>query len=285
MSKVNNQLEQLAAVTQSTLPSLIEAGSSLSTESKTMAFVSKLATTFKAYVENITTYFNGLKLGNYPKQKVDTVELMDVLKGKEYAKTRQVFVAVPSGFSGKWLDLLKLLIDNILPSVEALEVTLKSVNKNLAVALNDPDRLKAQSGIRNLENGLALVSQDDFDKIKTFFQNGSRTQLALSQVVDRNADIEEAFILLNKLNADVGAINFVAIQELINRLVVLVQELKKEVSQEDSDQLSGLVTSQLSDLFYKLGVTVTAASVLSDLTEQMTSSMTNARDDLVIALK
>jgi hypothetical protein len=155
----------------------------------------------------------------------------------------------------------------------------------LATALNDPDRLKAQSGIRNLENGLALVTQDDFDKVKTFFTNASRTQLSLYQVVDRNADIEQAYILLNKLNADVGAINFVAIQALINRLVVLVQELKKEISKEDNDQLSGLVTSQLSDLFYKLGITVTAASVLSDSTEVLTSAMMNARDDIITALK
>jgi hypothetical protein len=285
MSKVNSQLEKLVSETQSTLPSLIEAGSALSTESKTVAFVSKLTNTFKSYVENITTYFNGLKLGNYPKQKIDTVDLLESIKGKDFAKTRQIYVTVPSGFIGKWVDYLNLLINVIVPSVESLEVTLKLVNKALATALNDPDRLKAQSGIRNLENGLALVTQDDFDKVKTFFTNASRTQLSLYQVVDRNADIEQAYILLNKLNADVGAINFVAIQALINRLVVLVQELKKEISKEDNDQLSGLVTSQLSDLFYKLGITVTAASVLSDSTEVLTSAMMNARDDIITALK
>ncbi|MNG04638.1 hypothetical protein D3C84_877840 [compost metagenome] len=145
--------------------------------------------------------------------------------------------------------------------------------------------MKAQSGIRDLAKNIALVPQEDFDKIKTFFQGGGRNQTQLSKVVERNADIEEAFILINKLNADVGAIDFVNIQKLINRLVVLVQELRKELDGKDGDEMSGLVTSQLSDLFYKVGITVTAGAALVDLTEQFTSAMTNARDDIVVALK
>lgn len=285
MSKVNKQLEEFATESLSTLPSLIEEGSVLSTESKAMAFVANLMSSFKAYIGNLTTYFNGLKLGNYPKQKVDITELKEVLKDKDYSKTRQVYVSVPPGFSGKWIPFLRYLLDVILPAVTAAEITLKTVNTKLAVALNEPDRLKAQSGIRDLERNLALVSQEEFNKIRTFFMNGGKVQTTLSTLVDRNADIEEAYILLNKLNADVAAIDYVNIQKLINRMVVLVGELRKQLDELDSDEMSGLVTSQLSDLFYKIGITVTAGAVLSDMTTQLTSSMSEARDDLVVGLK
>lgn len=285
MSKVNKTLAGYTSEAASTLPSLIEEGSLLSTESKALAFVSGLATTFKGYIENTVTYFNGLKLGNYSKQKVDIDELKEVLVGKEYQKIRGTYVAVPPGFSGKWVPFLRFLIDTILPAVEATEITLKTVNTKLATALTDPDRLKAQSGIRDLAKNLALIPQEDFDKIKTYFQNGGRVQTTLGAVAERNADIEEAFILINKLNADVGAIDFTNIQKLINRLVVLVQELRKELDGKEGDSMSGLVTSQLSDLFYKVGITVTAGAVLVDMTEQFTSAMTNARDDIVVALK
>lgn len=285
MSKVNKTLADYTSESASTLPSLIEEGSMLSTESKALAFLSGLATTFKSYIENFTTYCNGLKLGNYSKQKIDIEELKETLVGKDYQKTRGIYVAVPPGFSGQWVPFLRFLIETILPAVETTEITLKAVNSKLAVALNEPDRLKAQSGIRDLAKNLALIPQEDFDKIKGYFQNGGRNQTTLGKVVERNADIEEAFILINKLNADVGAVDFVNIQKLINRLVVLVTELRKELDGKDGDEMSGLVTSQLSDLFYMVGITVTAGAVLVDMTEQFTSAMTNARDDIVVALK
>jgi len=281
MPNLNNPMEQFSAGVTGTLEDLIRRGSMLSTESKGVPYTASLKGVFREFVNDASAFLNGFKVGNFAKQKIETKELDEKIKLSEYSKVRQFTVKVPAGFNGRWIPFFEFLLKEIMPAVSTLEQTLSIANTKMAVVLNEPDRLKAQSGIRDLASKIALVEVTDFERMKAFFDAKGKTEALVSSVVDRNADIDTAFTLCNKLNAELSVVDFNAIQKLSDRLAQLTASLNETTDKEEFNEMSGLVTSQLSDLFYQMGVTLTAGAVLMDITKQMTDAMIISRDDLL----
>lgn len=285
MPNFNTSLADFSTEATNNIEHLAQWGHQLSMESSSIPLVDSVRSTFQDYVTSVVTFLNGLKVSNYKKQSIDAKELVEQLRFYDYSKTRGLIINVPAGFTGKWVPFLEFLIKDILPPVAASEVTLKMVNSRLAAALNEPDRLKAQSGIRDLAHKIALVDQKDYDKIKATFANHTKTETTVSAVVDRNADINKAFQLINHINAELGAIDFSNIQKLIERLGELTAALRTTLQSEEHTEMSGMITSQLSDLFYQLGTTLTAGAILMDIVGDLTTGMQTSRDVLLAATK
>jgi hypothetical protein len=281
MPSTPDSLKQYSEEAMNNLEYIVSKGAQLSTESASIPLVDTLKSSFQDYLTTLTTFINGLKVTNYRKQFIDAKEVVERLRTFDFSKSRLLEVTVPAGFNGKWIPFLELLIKDILPPVTTADTTLRLINTKLAQALTEPTRLKAQSGIRNLTGTIALVDGEDFEKMKKVFASHSKTSATLSSVVDRNADVDRAYQLINHLNADLAAVDFSGIQKLLERLGELTKALKATLETEEHTEMSGLVTSQLSDLFYKVGITITAGAVLMDLTEQLSESMLNTRDQLL----
>lgn len=281
MSNSNDTLLQYSQEALNDLGYIVSRGTALSIESASLPLVDTLKASFQEYLTSLSTFLNGLKVSNYKKQTIDAKELIEHLQTYDYRRARLLEVAVPAGFIGKWVPFLEMLLKDVLPPVASADTTLRLINTRLATALNEPTRLKAQSGIRDLTNKVALIDEKDFNAIKGAFGNHSKSAVTLSAVAERNADVDRAYQLINKLNAELGSIDFSGIQKLIDRLSEMTQSLKSLLQQEDHNEMSGLVTSQLSDLFFKVGMTITAGALLIDITEQLTTSMQSSRDMMI----
>lgn len=281
MSTLKDQLEKLSGTVTGDLNYLITQGSLLSNESKSVPFLGTLRGTFADFVSHVSSFVNSFKAGNFNRETIDFKQLDEKLKLVDYSKTRTMEVFVPPGFHAHWVEFFNFVLKDIMPAVNVLEQTLVSTNRKMAVLLNEPDRMKAQSGIRDISTGVALVELDDFDKLKSFFNTTGKTATTLSGVVDRQADVATAFALSNRLNAELSAVDFNAITKLTTRLGELTEALQKVMGREEHTELSGLVSSQLADTFYQLGVTMTAGAVMIEVTKQMNDSMIASRDSLL----
>lgn len=285
MSRHPSSLSQIADAEASTLEYLVERGSTISTESKSLAFVDSIKSTFYDFVSRLTNFITTLKAGNYKSQKLAADDVVALVEAKTYQETRNLYVNVPVGFQGKWVDYLNFLSTQILPQVARTDATLKSVIQRMAVLLNEPDRLKAQSGLRELDRSLDVISQEQLDKMKRYVANGSKYQRRLGEVMERNADFKASYELINKINSELGVVDFAKIQDQVTRLSELTQSLQETMKSDEGRELSGLVTSQLSELFFKLGVSLTAGAVLMDAVTQQTVAMDTTLTSLREQLK
>lgn len=280
MSHTPSILNEAADKEASTLEYLVSRGSSISTESAGLAFVDSVKSTFQDFVGRVSVFTNNLKVGNFTSRAIDSDSVMGKFNGRPYQENRNLYVTVQPGFEGKWLPYLKFLDREIMPRVTMIDATLKVAITKLATILNEPDRLKAQSGIRDLEKLLTLVSQTDYQTMTSYFGKNSKTQVRVAEIADRNADVVESYALINKLNRDLGKVDFTKIQAQLDRLTELTRSLKDVLESDENRVVSGTITSQLSDLFYKLGVTLTAGALLRDAVLMQTEAMQQSIDSL-----
>jgi len=273
MPKINpNIMNELANVELNSLESLCRMGSDLSTESLQLPFIDTVKSKFNEFVDRSSTFLNGLKVGNYRSNKLNYLSAVANFNQANYSTNRLIPLHVAPGFNGKLVPFLNYLLEHILPVVEPLEATLKKSNTRLAQILNEPDRLAAQSGIKELRNSIPLITLEQLNKVKTFFNSSNTPEIQASKLIDRNADLETAFKLTNELNDRLAKANLSGIDSMVNRFADLSKSFKDHLAAHD-DAVSGKVGSQLSDLFYTLGVTVSAAAVLLEILPQHVQAM------------
>lgn len=273
MSKLNPSImNELANVELNSLESICRMGSDLSTESLALPFVDTVKSKFNDFVDRSSTFLNGLKVGNYRSDHLDYDAAVTAFNKNPYATNRMLMLHVAPGFNGKLVPFLEYVITNILPQVEELENTLKKSNTRLAQILNEPDRLAAQSGIKELKGQIPTVSLDVLGQLKKHFSGSNAPEVQASKVIDRNADMEHAYKLTNTLNDRLAKVNLSSANSMVGRFADLSASFKEHLAKHD-DAVSGKVGSQLSELFYKLGVTVSAAAALLEIVPQHVDAM------------
>lgn len=273
MPKINpNIMNELANVELNSLENICRMGSDLSTESLSLPFIDTVKSKFNEFVDRSSTFLNGLKVGNYRSNHLDYMTAVQAFNQSPYSTNRMMPLHVAPGFNGKLVPFLEYLVKNVLPVVEPLETTLKKSNTRLAQILNEPDRMAAQSGIKELKNSIPLITLEHLNQLKTFFGSNNTPEVQASKLIDRNADLETAFKLTNELNDRLAKANLSGIDSMVNRFAELSKSFKEHLAQHD-DAISGKVGSQLSDLFYTLGVTVSAAAALLDVLPQHVQAM------------
>lgn len=269
-------LEQLAAPEIHTMENYFSHGLSLSTESKLQTFVDAGKSTLDMFLDRASTFLNGLKVGNYKRHPIVVGAKMKDLMAKEYSELRSMILPTPPGLSGNYLDLIGS-IEKGLPAIQTLDSNLKLAIVKLAQILHEPDRLAAQSGIKEIAATIqpTLATVDHLDNLNANFKAGTRAEAQASQVISRAADLPETFKRLQALNEEMARVDFVNIQKNIHRLAELVKELEGVVKKDEHRELSGLVASQLSDTLYRLGVTttfaITSATAVSDLVDALSN--------------
>lgn len=273
MSKLNpNIMNELANVELNSLESICHMGSDLSTESLALPFVDTVKSKFNEFVDRSSTFLNGLKVGNYRSDHLDYDAAVAVFNKNPYATNRLLMLHVAPGFTGKLVPFLEHVITNILPQVEELEATLKKSNTRLAQILNEPDRLAAQSGIKELKGQIPLISMEVFIQLKHHFTGNNSPEVQASKVIDRNGDMEHAYKLTNTLNDRLAKVDLASVNGMVGRFAELSTSFKEHLDKHD-DSVSGKVGSQLSELFYKLGITVSASAALLELVPQHVEAM------------
>lgn len=271
MPAENEVFQQFAEQEMSTLGWLVERGSLLSNESASVPFVDDTSK-FQQFVGKIGAFFNAMKVGNYKAKLLDPRPALAVLEVNPYSANRGKFVEVPPGFQGNWIAF-EDRIERLLPAIEVVEAGLLSVISVLAQGLNEPSRLQAQSGLRVLNGKLKFVEMAELNDLQSFFKSNSKIQARLSDVVDRNADVKVAFDTANRIGTRLARVDFVKINVLINRVAELAIALNEKLGESEERVISGAVTSDLSELFYRLGTTATAASVVFDLMTQFADAL------------
>ena len=273
MPKVNpNIMNELANVELNSLEHLCRMGSTLSTEALDLAFIDTLKGKFNDFVDRSSTFLNGLRVGNYRNNHLDYHAAVSSFTAQPYATNRTLQFHVAPGFSGSWLPFLNFVISDLLPQVEQLEATLQKSNTRLAQILNEPDRMAAQSGIKELKNQLPTIQVKTLEHFKSAFFTKGDTMRQASTLIDRNADVETVYKLTNEVNDRLARVRFNAVEQSIGRFAELSKSFKEHLDKHD-DAVSGKVGSQLSELFYVLGVTCSAAAVVLEVVPQHVQAM------------
>lgn len=284
MSNLNELFKQVSLEHMSQLDEIIALGSSVSNESKVLTFIDSGKSKFYDYVQRVHHFLKSLSLDHKIFSHIDARELLKKYGAQDYSKNRSLNFEVAAGFSGDLPEFLTFMVEHVLPAADAIENTLKITITRLAQILNEPDRMKAQSGIRELEQHLVLVKEGDLEKIKSYFKSGAKSQVKIGDVMRRNADMETVYRLTNVWNERLAKIDFKRAQGLVERVGDLTGHLNKQLNEtgegQEKTEVSGLTASQLSDLFYRLGTTVTACSVLIEMGRQHSEAMKRNLDAL-----
>lgn len=284
MSNLNELFKQVSLEHMSQLDEIIALGSSVSNESKVLTFIDSGKSKFYDYVQRVHHFLKSLSLDHKIFSHIDARELLKKYGAQDYSKNRSLNFEVAAGFSGDLPEFLTFMVEHVLPAADAIENTLKITVTRLAQILNEPDRMKAQSGIRELEQHLVLVKEGDLEKIKSYFKAGAKSQVKIGDVMRRNADMETVYRLTNVWNERLAKIDFKRAQNLVERVGDLTGHLNKQLNEtgegQEKTEVSGLTASQLSDLFYRLGTTVTACSVLIEMGRQHSEAMKRNLDAL-----
>lgn len=284
MSNLNELFKQVSLEHMSQLDEIIALGSSVSNESKVLTFIDSGKSKFYDYVQRVHHFLKSLSLDHKIFNHIDARELLKKYGAQDYSKNRSLNFEVAAGFSGDLPEFLTFMVEHVLPAADAIENTLKITVTRLAQILNEPDRMKAQSGIRELEQHLVLVKEGDLEKIKSYFKAGAKSQVKIGDVMRRNADMETVYRLTNVWNERLAKIDFKRAQNLVERVGDLTGHLNKQLNEtgegQEKTEVSGLTASQLSDLFYRLGTTVTACSVLIEMGRQHSEAMKRNLDAL-----
>lgn len=260
----NSILQKLADEQTNTLTHHVEHGSQLSTESRLQTFVDAGKSTLSGFLTTVSTFLNGLKVGNYKRKVIVPTPKLNEFKAGEYADIRNQTIRVPAGLSASAMDLLGDITKSM-PMITALEVTLKTVIVKLAQLLNEPDRLKAQSGIRDAIYTLThlhLADQSALDKLTSNYKEGTRTETTFGKVFARKADLDNTLSMLVTLDKQLAGVDYVVIQKQLTRIAELVGALNVLLTKEEYREVSGIVAGQLSDVLYRLGVTITLSVVV-----------------------
>lgn len=190
---------------------------------------------------------------------------------------RELLISVPVGFKGTYADFLPVALE-VLPFVEGTEKDLKFVLSRLAQLLNEPDRLKAQSGIKDLAEKIKPVEEKSFNAYRAFF-NGQKAQARLGDVYGRSADIESTYVEVNKINVRLSKVDFAAIEEQTHRLAELNQQLVELTKQDDNRMVSGSIVAGLYRMIHALAVQVTLGSMMTHTFTDLSSCLaTNVKE-------
>lgn len=274
MSNVKNILNDLATEQSRSLDYVVGLGTLIALESKDQTFIDTVKSKFYEFVDHMHGFFNSLKVGNYKTVFIEANDMLAKLNEQGWEKNRELHITVVPGFQGHWVELLDLMINKILPAAEGAVDGLKVSSIRLAAIMNEPDRLKAQSGIRELESHLTLISKEDLDKLTAHFKFNSQSKATLGDVAGRNTDLKEAYGQINILNKRLGQVDLTKIDSQVERLGELIKAFTKTIDgDEKRAEVSGAVASQLSELMYRLGTTLTGVAQLIELTRQQTEAM------------
>lgn len=268
-----NLLENLADEQATSLRYQIEVGASLSTESRLQTIVDGAKGTFNSFLESAATFLNGLKVGNYKLRETKLSSAQGAaLREEGWPTVRNKTVKVPLGFSAKYSDYIKD-VEAVMGPIEALGGGLKLGIVRIAQILNEPDRLKAQSGIRELEKNLNLCTTAQYDALMANYKNGDRAEVMVNAIADNLTEFTETYASVDTLNKRLSRVDMVGVQGQIHRMADLVAELHKTVSAEETKDVSGIIAGQLSDLIYRMGMTASilamVASGVGDLSDSL----------------
>lgn len=270
MNEIKNIIKQQADAETNNIDYIVQTGSRLSMEASETTFLDAVKSKIASFVEKAGDFIASLTTADYKYNPVHLGVAQKVLDDAGYAALRNLAVHVPAGFTGKLPELLKR-IDAVLPELEHLEASLQTTLAKLALVLNETDRLKAQSGIRDLEGSLKLIDVKRYTGIKELFKPHQKAMARFSDVFDRAGDVTAAYKSVNEINARLGKINFTQIDRSTNRLADLSKECAKALL--NNPEVSGTIGRQLSEVIYKLGVTVTVGSMVCHIMSELTNSM------------
>jgi len=277
VSKENAFLKELVSTEMhSNVDYLMSTASNFSQESKVMAFVDDIRSQFSAFIGRAAAFFTGSKVGNFKPSPIIPGKLLEFANADGYRNIGQKVISIPLGFQGKYIDYIRSLA-SALTYVESLEKTLGLASQQLAQIASEPDRMKAQSTLRQLEASINAMPIAEFNALRAFCGNHGKTQGRLADVIDNGGDIEAVYREVNNLNARCARVDFRAIDAKTSRLAELIVHVQKEIEAAGDGGVSGPVASALSTMVYGLGTTVSAAAVVvtgvQDLTHCLAQSV------------
>jgi hypothetical protein len=241
---------------------LMSSASNFSQESKVMAFVDDIRTQFSDFVGRAATYLNSVKIGNFKPTPVIPGKLLELADAEGYRSIGGKVISIPLGFQGKYIDYIRSL-GSALTYVESLEKTIGAASQQLALIAHEPDRMKAQSALRNLESLLNPIPPAEFATLRNYCGNHGKSQARLSDVIDNGGEIEAIYKEVNQLNARCAHVDFKAIDQKTSRLADLITSVRKEIDLAGDGGVSGTTATALSTMIYGLGTTVSTAAIVA----------------------
>lgn len=261
MSKENAFLKELVgSAVSDNVDYLMSTASNFSQESKVMTFVDDIKTQFSSFVGRAAAFFTSSKVGNYKPVTVIPGKLLEFANADGYRSIGQKVVSIPLGFQGKYIDYIRSL-STALDYVETLEKTIGAASQQLAVIANEPDRMKAQSALHQLDSIIKPMPVDQFNLLRAFCDNHGKTVARLSDVVDNGGDLADIYREANLLNARCSRIDWTGIDRKVARLAELITHVKKEIDAAGNGGTSGATANALSTLIYGLATGISAAAV------------------------
>jgi hypothetical protein len=262
VSKENAFLKELvSSEMHSNVDYLMSTASNFSQESKVMTFVDDIRSQFGAFIGRAATFFNSSKVGNFKPSTVIPGKLTEFANADGYRSIGQKVISIPLGFQGKYIDYIQAL-SSALAYVETLEKTIGATSQQLATVASEPDRMKAQSALRNLESLIKPMPASEFNALRAFCGNHGKTQARLSDVVDNGADIGAIYREVNNLNQRCSRVDWAGIDRKTSRLAELIVHVQKEIEAAGDGGTSGAAASALSTMVYGLATSVSAAAVV-----------------------
>lgn len=172
--------------------------------------------------------------------------ILDNIHNKPYMEIADLFVMVPEGFQGRYVDYAVVLFDAAKNSNKVVEEVLKPFITYLSQFLSNKD---AKIGTRS-----TVAMYLDIDKnratqtqaIFRFRKEGSVTKRPLGEVIDRKADLNAIYDTHFRLNKAMENINLKMVEDCVKQCVELLNLIVAQVEKGEISNVTPEVTRNLA---------------------------------------
>jgi len=226
---------------------------------------------FNQFMDQAGQFFKKVKFEALASFKVASGDMNSVVSHYGYVQSATKEIVVPEGFIGQWLPYSACLKEAMQKASKS-EFVIRSFNDTLGRLINDPELLKALSGVGH--SGQTNMGLDEAMRYigKTFFDGRSNhITRTLGAVVERTADIPQVHNNVNDAIALDKAHPASKVLEAIDRTMQLANTIVPMA--EGKDSISKAALQELIDITLELAREMEAYGVLLFRIRQFSESL------------
>lgn len=223
--------------------------------------------------ELITGFLPDLqKLSQEPSIPLQTKEFKQALKrveGLNFLHYEDTLVSVPEGFTGRYVPFLDMMLETQPSLLKHCSTLLQEYETELSMFLSNGDHRLSQKSSDFQYKALAIHRTKYEKKLKPFFDEhrAGLTRQKLGTVFTRFADLNDAFILAEKLQAAVSRSSYDKLLQQVNTVSDLLDLIHQRIEDRSVGQVSGAMAKNIAQGAYEMGKLVELVSLYSYLSQ------------------
>lgn len=247
-------------------------------------FIPKSVELLKSFVPDLTKLSTSAPITAIPSQVKDKErrDLIIGLRKTNFITYEDTLVPVPEGFNGKLIPYMQLLLSQASSLIDDGQKVIQDYSTQLSMFLSMEDSRKSVKSnsayyraVRDVRNSLQKEQEKFFNKNAL-----TLSRQKISHVMDRFGDLEEIFLLEEKLLKIRKQQNYAAILSEVNKAADILTLIRGRIDAGDITDMSSVVASNLAEGAHEVAKYVEYIAINGYYVETCLGAVRNMSDQL-----